>query len=42
MPDTTPTGTRTETYTQVQPDGTEVTVTHNYDTGETSHAPAGG
>lgn len=39
VPDTTPTGTRTETYTQVQPDGTEVTVTHNYDTGETTVAP---
>lgn len=38
VPDTTPTGTRTETYTTVGPDGTEVTVTHNYDTGETTVA----
>lgn len=38
----TPSGTRTETYTATLPDGTEVTVTHNYDTGETSHAPVGG
>lgn len=42
VPDSAPTGTRTETYTQVKPDGTEVTVTHNYDTGETTTAPVGG
>lgn len=29
-------GARSETYTQVKPDGTSVTVTHNYDTGVTS------
>lgn len=39
IPDNAPTGTRTETYTRVAPDGTEVTVTHNYDTGETTTAP---
>lgn len=39
VPDTTLTGTRTETYTQVRPNGTEVTVTHNYDTGVTSITP---
>ena len=38
VPDTTPTGSRSETYTQVKPDGTEVTVTHNYDTGVTTTA----
>ena len=31
-------GTRSETYTATQPDGTEVTVTHNYDTGVTTTA----
>lgn len=40
VPDTTPTGTRSETYTSYAPDGSEVTVTHNYDTGVTSAAPA--
>lgn len=30
-----PTGTRTETYLAHRPDGTTVTVTHNYDTGKT-------
>lgn len=30
-----PTGSRTETYTVHRPDGTEVEVTHNYDTGKT-------
>lgn len=38
VPDNTPTGSRSETYTQVKPDGTEVTVTHNYDTGVTTVA----
>lgn len=33
-------GTRTETYTQVGPDGKEVTVTRDLDTGETTVAPA--
>ena len=42
VPDTTPTGTRSETYTRVGPDGVEVEVTHNYDTGETTVAPVGG
>lgn len=42
VPDRTPTGTRTETYTAVRPDGTEVTVTHNYDTGETAVAAGSG
>lgn len=36
VPDNTPTGSRSETYTTYGPDGAEVTVTHNYDTGETS------
>lgn len=36
VPDTSPTGTREETYTAHRADGTEVTVTHNYDTGETT------
>ena len=40
IPDNTPTGTRSETYTRVGPDGVEVTVTHNYDTGVTTVAPA--
>lgn len=31
-----PEGTRSETYDQVGPDGTVYTVTHNYDTGETT------
>ena len=35
VPDTTPTGTRTETYVQYGADGKPVTVTHNYDTGTT-------
>lgn len=39
VPDRAPTGTRTETYTVAGPDGTELTVTHNYDTGETSTEP---
>lgn len=36
VPDTTPTGTRTETYERVGPDGVTRYVTHNYDTGETT------
>lgn len=32
------TGVRSETYTRVAPDGTEKTVTHNYDTGVTTVA----
>ncbi|MGC0144461.1 MULTISPECIES: hypothetical protein [unclassified Pseudactinotalea] len=36
VPDNTPTGTRSETYERVGPDGTTVYVTHNYDTGETA------
>lgn len=35
-------GGRTETYTAFKPDGTEVTITHNLDTGETTEAPAEG
>lgn len=42
IPDAAPTGTRSETYTRVGPDGKEVTVTHNYDTGETTVAPVAG
>lgn len=42
VPDSTPTGSRSETYSSYQADGTEVTVTHNYDTGETTAVPAGG
>lgn len=38
VPDTTPTGTRSETYTAYGPDGQPVEVTHNYDTGETTVA----
>lgn len=38
IPVVVPTGTRTETYTRVGPDGVEVTVTHNYDTGVTTVA----
>lgn len=34
-----PSGSRTETYDRFAPDGTEVTVTHNYDTGVTSSVP---
>ena len=34
------TGTRTETYEVLSPDGKRLTVTHNYDTGVTSTAPA--
>lgn len=36
VPDNAPTGSRSETYTATKPDGTTVTVTHNYDTGATS------
>lgn len=37
----TPTGTRTETYDMAGPDGSTVTVTHNYDTGvSTVDSPA--
>lgn len=36
VPDTTPTGTRSETYERVGPDGSTKYVTHNYDTGETT------
>lgn len=36
VPDNTPTGTRTETYTTTAPDGTTRWVTHNYDTGVTT------
>lgn len=36
VPDTTPTGTRSEEYTTTRPDGVQVWVTHNYDTGVTS------
>lgn len=39
VPVITPTGARTETYSVTRPDGTEVTVTHNYDTGVTTAAP---
>jgi hypothetical protein len=35
LPDTTPTGNRSETYEVYGPDGNPVTVTHNYDTGVT-------
>ena len=42
FPDRTPTGSRSETYKSVDATGAEVTVTHNYDTGETSIAPVGG
>ncbi|MDN6567056.1 MAG: hypothetical protein L0K65_08415 [Actinomyces sp.] len=35
VPDTTPTGTRKETYTQFGADGKPIKVTHNYDTGTT-------
>lgn len=38
VPDNTPTGTRSETYTGYKADGTTVTVTHNYDTGVTTVA----
>lgn len=38
LPDNSPTGTRTETYTVTGPNGAPVEVTHNYDTGETSVA----
>lgn len=41
VPGVTPTGVRSETYNTVGPDGTEVTVTHNYDTGVTTVAPLG-
>lgn len=36
FPSNDPTGTRTETYTSYDSQGNEVTVTHNYDTGETT------
>lgn len=36
VPDNTPTGIRSETYTTTGPDGATVWVTHNYDTGETT------
>lgn len=36
VPDNTPTGIRSETYTATGPDGATVWVTHNYDTGETT------
>lgn len=36
------TGTRSESYTSYDSQGKEVKVTHNYDTGETSSAAAGG
>ena len=39
FPDRTPTGTRSETYKSVDAAGAEVTVTHNYDTGETTVTP---
>lgn len=43
IPDNSPTGTRTETYKAHKPDGTEVTVSHNYDTGVTTvTAPGSG
>lgn len=42
VPEVVPTGTRTETYNTVGPDGSEVTVTHNYDTGVTTVAPVVG
>ena len=35
----TPSGSRTETYDRVKPNGDVVTVTHNYDTGVTTTAP---
>lgn len=35
---TNPGGVRSESYEQVKPDGTKVTVTHNYDTGATTVA----
>lgn len=41
FPDRAPTGSRSETYTSVDATGTEVTVTHNYDTGETTVEPVG-
>lgn len=44
VPDSTPTGSRTETYTAAAPNGATKYVTHNYDTGETTvsdTAPAG-
>lgn len=36
VPDSTPTGSRSEVYTSTRPDGTPVWVTHNYDTGVTT------
>lgn len=39
VPDNTPTGDRSESYGSFAPDGTAVTVTHNYDTGVTTSAP---
>lgn len=42
VPDRTPTGDRTETYTAYGPDGvTPIEVTHNYDTGETTTTGGG-
>lgn len=38
--DTAPTGSRSETYETVGPDGKTVKITHNYDTGKTTVAPA--
>lgn len=38
VPTVTPSGSRSETYTATKPDGTTVTVTHNYDTGVTTTA----
>lgn len=39
VPTVTPTGSRTETYDRIAPNGAKVTVTHNYDTGVTTTAP---
>lgn len=36
VPDNTPTGSRSETYSSVRADGVTVYVTHNYDTGATT------
>jgi len=38
VPTVTPTGSREETYSTIRPNGTTVTVTHNYDTGVTTVA----
>lgn len=37
----TPSGSRSESYTQLGPDGTEYTVSHNYDTGVTTATAVG-